>query len=100
MWILKSREKRAPELPVYKFMMFVALCDIMVLGLERRPLTMAIRYKVTLTPEERDHLENLTKKGKQECRTYKLAKTLLLCDSSPDGPGWETRDICVALTHF
>jgi hypothetical protein len=70
----------------------------MVLGLERRPLTMAIRYKVTLTPEERDHLENLTKRGKQECRTYKLARTLLLCDSPPDGPGWETKDICVALS--
>jgi hypothetical protein len=58
---------------------------------------MAARYKVTLTPNETETLELLTKKGRQECRTWKLARTLLLCNSPPDGPGWETKTICVAL---
>jgi transposase len=59
--------------------------------------TMSVRYLVTLTPEEREQLEALTKKGKHASRMVLLARALLLCDTSqPDSP-WQTADIVKAL---
>jgi transposase len=58
---------------------------------------MAIRYKVTLTPEEREQLVSMTKTGKRETRSVLLGRALLLCDQSPDSPNWPTKDISVAL---
>ncbi len=43
---------------------------------------MSVRYSVTLTQEERDYLEPLTKLGKHSSRKYAHAKVLLLCDTS------------------
>ena len=41
---------------------------------------MAPRYRVTLTKEEREELEDLTKKGKRAARTVLHARALLLLD--------------------
>jgi transposase len=58
---------------------------------------MAVRYKVTLTPEEREQLVSLTKTGRRETRRILLGRALLLCDQSPEGLKWNTKDISEAL---
>ena len=58
---------------------------------------MSPRYRVTLTKDERNELEALTKKGKIEARRYKHARALLLCDAGPEGPRWKVGDIADAL---
>lgn len=58
---------------------------------------MAIRYKVTLTPEEREELEALTRKGKTAAKRFLYARSLLLCDASPDGPAWTVEDTAAAM---
>jgi len=58
---------------------------------------MSPRYRVTLTKEERNELEALTKKGKIEARRFKHARALLLCDASPEGPAWKVADVADAL---
>lgn len=55
------------------------------------------RYRVTLTKEERNELETLTKKGKIEARLFKYARALLLCDAGPEGPSWKVADVADAL---
>jgi transposase len=46
------------------------------------------RYIVTLTPEERHHLEQLVTKGKAAARTLLRAWTLLKADASPEAEAW------------
>lgn len=58
---------------------------------------MSPRYRVTLTKDERNALEALTKKGKIEARRFKHARALLLCDASPEGPAWKVADVADAL---
>lgn len=58
---------------------------------------MTPRYRVTLTKEERNELEALTKKGKIEARRFKYARALLLCDAGPEGPSWIVADVADAL---
>jgi transposase len=58
---------------------------------------MSPRYRVTLTSDERNELEALTKKGKIEARRFKHARALLLCDASPEGPAWKVADVADAL---
>ena len=58
---------------------------------------MTPRYRVTLTKEERNELESLTKKGKIEARRFKHARALLLCDAGPEGPAWKVADVADAL---
>ena len=58
---------------------------------------MSPRYRVTLTKEERNVLEALTKKGKIEARRFKHARALLLCDASPEGPSWKVAAVADAL---
>lgn len=58
---------------------------------------MTPRYRVTLTKEERNELEALTKKGKIEARRFKYARALLLCDAGPEGPSWKVADVANAL---
>ena len=55
------------------------------------------RYIVALTPDERDHLDALTRAGKRSARTITRARILLLTDQSDDGPGWEDRRVAEAL---
>ena len=45
---------------------------------------MSVRYRVTLTPEERDYLEDLTKRGKHSVQKITHARALLLCDISDE----------------
>ena len=58
---------------------------------------MAPRYRVTLTKEEREELEAMTRRGKIEARRFKNARALLLCDAGPEGPGWKVADMASAL---
>ena len=55
------------------------------------------RYVVTLTPDERKHLEALTRAGKRSARTITRARVLLLADQGDGGPGWEDRRVAEAL---
>lgn len=58
---------------------------------------MTPRYRVTLTPEERDQLTTLTKTGKTNARRFVNARALLLCDAEPSGPGWTVGNTAAAL---
>lgn len=49
---------------------------------------MAPRYRVTLTEEERELLEVISKKGKRAVRTVLYARALLLLDAGDNGPKW------------
>ena len=43
---------------------------------------MAVRYRVSLTQEERVYLEGITKRGKHSAQKFAHARALLLCDTS------------------
>ena len=58
---------------------------------------MAPRYRVTLTPQERKELEELTRNGKTLAKKFIHARALLLCDASPGGPAWKVADVAAAL---
>src|SRR5512134_1797302 len=58
---------------------------------------MALKYRVTLTPEERDGLERLLAKGKAAARKLTHARILLKADAGKGGPGWRDEDIVHAL---
>ena len=58
---------------------------------------MAPRYRVTLTEQERKHLEALTRNGKTGAKKFIHARALLLCDAGPDGPAWAVADVAAAL---
>ena len=45
---------------------------------------MSVRYRVTLTQEERNYLEDLTKRGKHSVQKITHARALLLCDTSDE----------------
>jgi hypothetical protein len=49
---------------------------------------MAKKYVLKLTPDERDELEQLVKKGKAAGWKLQRAQALLQCDQGPHGPGW------------
>ena len=49
---------------------------------------MAPRYRVTLTPQEREELESISKTGKRATRTVLYARALLLLDAGDHGPKW------------
>lgn len=58
---------------------------------------MSPRYRVTLTPEEREELETLTKRGKTQAKRFVQARALLLCDAGDNGPSWKVEDVAEAL---
>jgi hypothetical protein len=58
---------------------------------------MSPRYRVTLTEQEREELEMLTKRGKIHTRRFIHARALLLCDAGPKGPAWNVADTAAAL---
>jgi len=60
------------------------------------PLGMCVKYKVTLTPEEREFLLDLISAGKGAARRLAHARVLLKADEGPEGPGWPDREIAVA----
>jgi hypothetical protein len=58
---------------------------------------MSPRYRVTLTEQERNELELLTRRGKTHARRFIHARALLLCDAGPHGPAWSVADAAEAL---
>lgn len=58
---------------------------------------MAVRYRVTLTEEERTELQRMTKDGKTPAKRFLNARALLLCDASDGGPHWNVGKIAEAL---
>jgi hypothetical protein len=58
---------------------------------------MSPRYRVTLTTEERNELESLTRREKISARVFIHARALLLCDAGPDGPAWQVSETATAL---
>ena len=59
---------------------------------------MAIRYRVTLTKEERSELECMTKDGKTPAKRFLNARALLLCDASEGGGlQWAVGEVAEAL---
>lgn len=55
------------------------------------------RYRVTLTAEEREELETLTRTGKTNAKRFLYARALLLCDAGPAGPAWTVADTAEAM---
>jgi len=55
------------------------------------------RYKVTLTQDERDRLEVLTRNGKTAASKFIHARALLLCDAGPHGAPWKVSEVAEAL---
>jgi len=55
------------------------------------------RYRVTLTEQERQELEALTKTTKTNARQFLYARSLLLCDAGPHGPAWTVADTAAAM---
>jgi len=58
---------------------------------------MVARYRVTLTREEREKLETMTRAGKTSARKLIHARLLLLSDVAPDGPAWTVADTAKAV---
>lgn len=55
------------------------------------------RYRVTLTEQERQELEALTKTAKANAKQFLYARSLLLCDAGPQGPAWTVADTAEAM---
>lgn len=55
------------------------------------------RYRVTLTVQERQELEALTKLAKTNAKRFLYARSLLLCDAGPQGPAWTVADTSEAM---
>lgn len=55
------------------------------------------RYRVTLTEEERQELEALTKTAKTNAKRFVCARSLLLCDAGLHGHAWTVGDTAEAM---
>lgn len=55
------------------------------------------RYRVTLTPTERDQLRRLLAAGTESVRKLTHARILLKADQGPDGPGWVDAAVAAAV---
>jgi len=55
------------------------------------------RYRVTLTKEERETLETMTRSGKIPAKKFMHARALLLCDAGEHGNPWKVADVAAAL---
>lgn len=58
---------------------------------------MAKKYIVSLTSEEREELNQITRTGKNPAYKVNHARILLKADINNDGGGWSDREICEAL---
>ena len=58
---------------------------------------MTPRYRVTLTAQERQELESMTKTAKTNAKQFLYARALLLCDAGPGGPSWTVADTAEAM---
>lgn len=57
-----------------------------------------VKYRVTLTDEERVALNDVIRVGRAAARTQTHARILLKADEGPSGPGWTDDQIADALT--
>jgi transposase len=55
------------------------------------------RYRITLTEQERQDLEAVTRDGKTGAKKFIHARALLLCDAGSDGPAWTVAKAAEAL---
>lgn len=55
------------------------------------------KYRVTLTPEEREQLTAMVSKGKAAARALTHARILLKTDEAEGGPAWTDAAVCEAL---
>jgi transposase len=55
------------------------------------------KYRVTLTDEEREDLEQMLRKGKAAARKLSRARILLKVDAAPGGPAWTDEQVCRAI---
>ncbi len=55
------------------------------------------KYRVTLTPEERDELSALVSKGRAAARALTHARILLKTDEADSAPNWTDAAVCEAL---
>jgi hypothetical protein len=55
------------------------------------------RYRVTLTVQEREELDALTKTAKTTAKRFLYARALLLCDAGLQGPAWSVADTAEAM---
>ena len=55
------------------------------------------KYRIKLTADERDELNQLVRKGKAAGWKLTRARALLKCDESEQGPGWPDTKIAEAL---
>lgn len=55
------------------------------------------RYRVTLTDQERQELDAVTKTAKTNARRFLYARALLLSDAGGQGPAWTVADTAEAL---
>lgn len=58
---------------------------------------MVARYRVTLTQEERETLEEMSSTGTRAAKTVLYARALLLLDAGEHGPKWRVADVSQAL---
>lgn len=60
---------------------------------------MVNRYRITLTPDEREMLEAITRSGKTNAPKFIHARALLLCDAGDANPfePWKIADVAAAL---
>jgi transposase len=55
------------------------------------------KYRVTLTAEEREQLEQMLSRGKADVRKLKHGQILLKADQAEGGPAWSDEQIAEAL---
>ena len=55
------------------------------------------KYKVTLTPDERQSLQEMIAAGKSAAQKLTHSRILLKADAAPDGPGWSDDRIAEAV---
>jgi hypothetical protein len=58
---------------------------------------MAPRYRVTLTKEEREMLEQISTTGVRAAKTILYARALLLLDAEEHAPKWKVSDVSAAM---
>src|SRR3989337_1359234 len=69
----------------------------MVNPIPKEGFAMKPRYRVTLTDQERQELEALTKTARTNAKRFLYARALLLCDAGPSGPAWTVQDTAEAM---
>lgn len=55
------------------------------------------RYQVKLTVQERQRLQALSRWSKANARLFLYVRSLLLCDTGPQGPAWTVADTAEAM---